>query len=115
MSEITVDTEKTLKAIENIEKAVKDLRAILAPGVFHKEVPQTQRTQPPKEPTEIMALHLDLSEIPFKIKGGSPARDTDGFAFTFLKNRNGEIWQSSAELANALGQYGRIRVGKFVY
>jgi len=112
MSEITVNTEKVIKALENVEKAVTDLRAVLAPGVFKKVEPICQ---PPKEKAEIIALYLDVSMIPFKVKGGSPARDSDGFAFTFLRGRDGEIWQSSAELANALHQYGKVRVGRFVY
>jgi len=115
MSEITVDTEKALRALEKVDKAMAELRAVLAPGVFKKEVPRTQRTQPPKEKAEIIALYLDVSQIPFKVKGGAPARDSDGFAFTFLRGRDGEIWQSSAELASALHQYGKVRVGRFVY
>ena len=115
MSEITVDTEKVIKALEKVEQAVTDLRSVLAPGVFKREVPQKQRTQPPKEATEIMALDLDVSQIPFRVKGGEPARDSDGFAYTFPKDRDGKLWDSSVELYNAIIQYGKIRIGKFVY
>ncbi|MBA7625156.1 hypothetical protein ES703_32580 [subsurface metagenome] len=115
MSEITVDTEKVLKALEKIDKANAELRAILAPGVF-REVPREQRTQPPKDSSAPMVLdHIDVSQIPFKIKGGEPARDSDGFAYTFPKDREGKLWDSSVELYNAIIQYGKIRIGKFVY
>ena len=114
MSEITVDTEKALRALEKVDKAMAELRAVLAPGVF-KEVTRKQRTQPPKDTTEIMDLDLNVSQIPFKVKGGAAASDSDGFAFTFLRDRDGEIWRSSAELASALEQYSKIRIGKFTY
>ena len=112
MSEITVDAEKVIKGLEKVEKAINELRAILAPGVFKKVAP---RSEAPRENTEIMVLDLDLSKVPFKIKGGEPARDSDGFAFTFLSDREGKIWDSNTELANALNQYGKVRIGKFVY
>jgi len=114
MSEITVDTEKVIKVLEKIDRDYAELRAILAPGVF-KDIPRSQRTKPPVDTTAPMALDLDVSQIPFKVKGGSPARDSDGFAFTFLKNREGDIWRSSADLASALERYGKVRIGKFVY
>lgn len=112
MSEITVDAELVIKALEKIDKAYAELREVLAPGVFKKE---DTHSQTPRSATEIMVLDLDVSKIPFKIKGGSPARDSDGFAFTFLKNRSGEPWRSSVELADAIEQYGKVRIGKFVY
>jgi len=44
MSEITVDTEKALRALEKVDKAMAELRAVLAPGVF-KEVTRKQRPE----------------------------------------------------------------------
>lgn len=112
MAEIVVDTEEVVKCLEKIDKAYAELRAVLAPGVFKKESP---RPQIPRSATDIMVLDLNVSQIPFKVKGGVAATDYDGFAFTFLKNRDGEIWQSSAELASAISQYGKVKIGQFVY
>ena len=36
MSENTVDAEKVIKGLEKVEKAINELRAILAPGVFKR-------------------------------------------------------------------------------
>lgn len=115
MSKITVDAEKVIKAVDKIDKAVKELRSVLAPGVF-REVPPTQRAQPPRDVPEIMALDFNVSQIPFKVKGGAAASDYDGFAFTFLrKSRDGPIWEHNIELHNALCQYGRVKIGRFIY
>ena len=70
MSEIIVDAEKVIMALDKVEEAMTDLRAVLTPGVFHKKVPRTQRNQPPQDTSAPMILDLDLSKVPFKIKGG---------------------------------------------
>lgn len=115
MSEITVDAEKVIKAVDKIDEAVSALRRVLAPGVF-KEVPRSQRAEPPKETAEIMALDINVSQIGFKVKGGAAATDYDGFAFTFLrKSRDGPIWEHNIEIHSALCQYGKVSIGRFTY
>jgi hypothetical protein len=91
---VVIDAEWLLNCIEAIEKAINDIRARAAEGVFVK-------------PTH---TNINLQLIDWRTKGGEPAGEHEPWAWAFAYGQDGALKDETRQLVKDIQRSGKVQV-----